>query len=200
MRSAYAQDLPYPLAAVILGTALHGFCFGCFIFVAFMIVDEETTPDVRASAQSLFNLVIVGIGINIEKRSLFSSDERVELVRQVTKHLSNVEVRQFTGLAVRFVRDCGARIIIRGVRSLTDIEAEFTMTLANRTLDPDIETVFLMSDEEHSHVSSSLIKQIAPLANDDGASTPEDTPVIIDIAANDSDPDGNLDPASANTG
>ena len=59
----YARDLPFPLAAVILGTALHGFCFGCFIFVAFMIVDEETTPDVRASAQSLYNLVIVGIGI-----------------------------------------------------------------------------------------------------------------------------------------
>ena len=59
----YARDLPFPLTAAILGTALHGFCFGCFIFVAFMIVDEETTPDVRASAQSLYNLVIVGIGI-----------------------------------------------------------------------------------------------------------------------------------------
>ena len=73
----------------------------------------------------------------------------------------------FTGLAVRFVRDCGARVIIRGVRSLSDMESEFTMTLANRKLDPEIETVFLMADDEFSHVSSSLIKQITPLAGDE---------------------------------
>jgi pantetheine-phosphate adenylyltransferase len=78
-----------------------------------------------------------------------------------------VIVKTFDGLAVRFVRDCGARVIVRGVRSLGDIEHEFTMTLANRKLDPDIETVFLMADDEYSHVSSSLIKQITPLAGDD---------------------------------
>ena len=63
-------------------------------------------------------------------------------------------MRQFAGLAVRFVRDCNARVIIRGVRSLSDMEAEFTMTLANRKLDPGIETVFLMADEEYSHYFS----------------------------------------------
>ncbi len=68
---------------------------------------------------------------------------------------------------MRFVRDSGARVIIRGVRSLGDIEAEFTMTLANRKLDPDVETVFLMAGDEYSHVSSTLIKQIAPLADDE---------------------------------
>jgi pantetheine-phosphate adenylyltransferase len=78
-----------------------------------------------------------------------------------------VEVRQFSGLAVRFVRECGARVMIRGVRPLTDLEAELTMMLANRQLDPDIETVVLMADKEFAHVSSSLIKQIAPLAGDD---------------------------------
>jgi pantetheine-phosphate adenylyltransferase len=68
---------------------------------------------------------------------------------------------------VSFCRECGSRVLLRGVRSLGDIEAEFTMTMANRKLDPGIETVFLMADGQYSHVSSSLIKQIAALAGDD---------------------------------
>lgn len=115
----------------------------------------------------LVDQLIVGVGINIDKQSLFSADERVELIRRVTDPLGNVVVKKFNGLAVRFVRDCDARVIIRGVRSLSDMEAEFTMTLANRKLDPAIETVFLMADAEFSHVSSSLIKQITSLASDD---------------------------------
>jgi pantetheine-phosphate adenylyltransferase len=115
----------------------------------------------------LVDELIVGVGQNIDKQPLFSGDERVELIRLATRHLSNVQVKLFAGLAVRFVRECDARVIVRGVRSLSDIEAEFTMTLANRKLDPDIETVFLMADESFSHVSSSLIKQIAPLAGDE---------------------------------
>jgi pantetheine-phosphate adenylyltransferase len=114
----------------------------------------------------LVDELIVGVGQNIDKQPLFSGEERVDLVRDATRHLSNVVVKLFNGLAVRFVRECDARVIVRGVRSLSDIEAEFTMTLANRKLDPDIETVFLMADESFSHVSSSLIKQIAPLAGD----------------------------------
>ncbi len=110
--------------------------------------------------------LIVGVGTNIEKQSLFSVQERVALIERVTADLPNVTVRKFDGLAVRFVRDCDARVIVRGVRSLSDMESEFTMTLANRKLDPGIETVFLMADEAFSHVSSSLIKQIAPLASD----------------------------------
>lgn len=115
----------------------------------------------------LVDELIVGVGINIGKKSLFTADERVELIRRMTERLGNVVVKKFDGLAVRFVRDCGARVIIRGVRSLSDMEAEFTMTLANRKLDADVETVFLMADEEFSHVSSSLIKQITSLAGDE---------------------------------
>ena len=115
----------------------------------------------------LVDELIVGIGQNIDKQSLFTADERVELIKLATKHLSNVQVRTFSGLAVRFVRECGSRVIVRGVRSLGDIESEFTMTLANRQLDSDIETVFLMADDQFSHVSSSLIKQIAPLAGNE---------------------------------
>jgi len=118
-------------------------------------------------ASRLVDRLIVGIGINAGKDPLFTPDERVELVRSATQRLGNVEVRKFSGLAVRFVRECGARVMIRGVRPLTDVEAELTMMLANRQLDPDIETVVLMADKEFAHVSSSLIKQIAPLAGDD---------------------------------
>lgn len=110
--------------------------------------------------------LIVGVGINIDKKSLFTAEERMELLSRATQHLNNVEIKQFTGLAVRFVRECNAQVIIRGIRTLTDMEMEFTMTLANRKLDSGIETVFLMADEEYSHVSSSLIKQITPLADD----------------------------------
>ena len=118
-------------------------------------------------ASRLVDRLIVGVGVNVEKQPLFTPEERVALIRQTTSHLQNVEVRQFSGLAVHFVRACGGRVMLRGVRSLTDIESEFTMTLANRKLDAGIETVFLMADEQFSHVSSSLLKQITPLASDE---------------------------------
>jgi pantetheine-phosphate adenylyltransferase len=115
----------------------------------------------------LVDELIVGVGTNIDKQALFTADERVELIRRVTAKLPNVQVRAFSGLAVRFVRECRAKVIVRGIRSLSDIDAEFTMSLANRTLDPDIETIFLMADGEFSHLSSSLIKQIMPMADDE---------------------------------
>jgi pantetheine-phosphate adenylyltransferase len=119
----------------------------------------------RASA--LVDRLIVGIGINIEKQPVFALEERIAMLARATEHLPNVDVRAFQGLAVRFVRECGARVMLRGVRSLSDIESEFTMTLANRKLDAGIETVFLMADEQFTHVSSSLLKQITPLASDE---------------------------------
>src|SRR4029453_8919155 len=118
-------------------------------------------------AARLVDKLIVGIGINTEKAALFSPVEREELVAAATEHLKNVEIRSFGNLAVECVRECGARVMIRGVRPLTDLATEFTMMMANKHLDAGIETVFLMADEEFAHVSSSLIKQIAPLADDD---------------------------------
>ena len=115
----------------------------------------------------LVDTLIVGIGINTEKAALFSPEERVALVTQATADVKNVQVRAFDGLAVEFVRQCGARVMVRGVRPLTDLAGEFTMMMANKHLDPGIETVFLMADEEFAHVSSSLIKQIAALADDE---------------------------------
>ncbi|MBI2824333.1 MAG: pantetheine-phosphate adenylyltransferase [Planctomycetia bacterium] len=118
-------------------------------------------------ASRLVDRLIVGIGVHAGKDPLFTPDERVELVRRTTRPFANVEVQKFSGLAVHFVRQCGARVMIRGVRPLTDLETEITMMMANRQLDPGLETVVLLADAEFAHVSSSLIKQIAPIAGDD---------------------------------
>lgn len=115
----------------------------------------------------LTDQLIVGIGINVEKKGLFSPEERIALAQKVTEHLDNVEVRSFEGLAVDFVESVGAKVMIRGVRPMTDTAGEFTMMMANRKLNPDLETVFLMSDGKYAHVSSSLIKQLTPLATDE---------------------------------
>jgi pantetheine-phosphate adenylyltransferase len=118
-------------------------------------------------AAPLFDELVLGIGINADKKSLFEPQQRVELVQEVTGNIKNVRVEVFSGLAVDFVREMGARVMIRGIRPLTDIAGEFTMMMANHQLDPDIETVFLMAAERYSHVSSSLLKQIAALSDDD---------------------------------
>ncbi len=126
--------------------------------------------DVMERASRLFDRLIVGVGINLEKVPMFKPEERVELIRLSTSHLENVEVHTFFGLAVEFVKQCGARIMVRGVRPITDIPAELTMMMANRRLAPEVETLFMLADGELAHVSSALIKQIAPLADDEALS------------------------------
>ncbi len=116
--------------------------------------------------RGLFDRLIVGIGRNIEKGTLFSPEERLDLAKLVTRKMDNVEVYAFSGLAVDFVREVGSTTMLRGIRALTDLASEFTMMLANRQLDEGIETVYLMADEEYAHISSSAIKQITPLADD----------------------------------
>ncbi len=128
--------------------------------------------DIIERGHRCWDRLIVGVGINPDKTPFFSSDERVELLRLVTKPFPNVEVKPFSGLAVRFVREEGAKIMIRGLRTLSDMEYEFTMSLMNLNLDPGIETVFLMAKEEFSHVSSSLLRQIASLEGDLGKFLP----------------------------
>lgn len=123
--------------------------------------------NVMERVSRLFDQVIVGVGVNIEKEPMFDAEERMQLIRETTAHLSNIEVRPFEGLAVEFVRTCGSRVMVRGVRPITDIPAELTMMMANRRLAPEIETLFMIADGDLAHVSSSLIKQIAPLAGDE---------------------------------
>src|SRR5205823_12379648 len=101
--------------------------------------------DVIRRGSTLFDQLIVGIGVNPNKAALFSVEERVDLARRALAALPGVAVASFEGLAVHFVRSVGARIILRGVRTLSDMEYEFGMSLTNQRLDPAVETVFLMA-------------------------------------------------------
>jgi len=115
---------------------------------------------IRRGAE-VFDQLTVGIGVNPDKQPLFTPEERAEMLSQLSADISGVHVMTFDGLSVDFVRAVGAGVVLRGVRSLMDIELELTMSLTNRALEPEIETVFLMANEKYSHVSSTLIKQIA---------------------------------------
>src|SRR5262245_26612149 len=122
--------------------------------------------DLIERASRILDELIVGVGINPAKEPFFTTKERVKLVKQVTARFRNVTVKPFEGLAVHLVRQVGAKIILRGLRTLSDMEYEFSMSLTNRNLDPEIETVFLMAKEQFSHVSGTLLRQIALLGGD----------------------------------
>jgi pantetheine-phosphate adenylyltransferase len=122
--------------------------------------------DIIRRGSHIFDRLIVGVGTNPDKAPLFSAEERIELLRSVCKPFTNVDVQGFDGLAVRFVRAVGARIMLRGLRTLSDMEYEFSMSLMNLNLDRELETIFLMAKEEYSHVSSTMLRQIAAFHGD----------------------------------
>jgi len=124
--------------------------------------------DIVRRGASLFSELTVAIGINPEKSPLFSHEERLDALREVFADLPNVKVAAFHGLTVEFAQSIGATVMLRGLRTVSDMDAEFTMALANHVLAPDIETVFLMAAERYSHISSTLIRQIARMAKSAG--------------------------------
>ena len=135
--------------------------------------------DIIGRGSRIFDRLVVGVGINPDKASFFTLEERVQLLEQVVVPYSNVEVKPFTNLAVSFVREVGARIMLRGLRTLSDMEYEFTMSLTNLALDPEVETVFLMAKEEFSHISSSLIRQIATLGGEVEKFVPKEIKIAL---------------------
>lgn len=122
--------------------------------------------DIVRRGAKLFDTVVVGIGINPDKQPLFTPEEREGILQEVLADLPNVRIARFSGLTVDFARSQEASVMIRGVRTVSDIESEFTMALANHMMAPDLETVFLMAAERFSHISSTLIKQIAVMGSD----------------------------------
>ena len=129
--------------------------------------------DVIARAATLFDEVIVSVAINDAKKSLFGTEERVEIIRSVTGRVQNVRVVAFNGLLVEFAKEQGAVAVVRGLRAISDFEFEFQMALMNRKLEPSIETVFLTPREEYTYLSSRIVKEIARLGGPVDAFVPE---------------------------
>jgi pantetheine-phosphate adenylyltransferase, bacterial len=130
--------------------------------------------DVITRAAGLFDRLIVAVGRNSGKSPLFTPDERVALLREVCADagLTNVEVDAFEGMLVDYARKQGARVVVKGLRAVSDFEYEFQMALANHHLAPDVETLFLMTSAEHLYLSSSIVKEIARLKGDVSALVP----------------------------
>ena len=122
--------------------------------------------DIILRASRLFDRVVVLVSVNPDKRTAFSVEERVELIRAVTGDLATVEVDAYQGLLVDYARQVGATASIRGLRAVSDFEYEFQMALANKKLDPQLETIFLNTNSKYMYLSSSLVKQIAAFGGD----------------------------------
>ncbi|MBI2956474.1 MAG: pantetheine-phosphate adenylyltransferase [Acidobacteria bacterium] len=119
--------------------------------------------DLIERASKLFDRLIVALLSNPEKDPLFTIGERVEMLREAVAHLPNVEVDTFDGLLVDYARRRGARVLLRGIRAVSDYEYELQMALMNRQLAPEIETVFMLPAEAYSYLSSRLVKEVARL-------------------------------------
>jgi pantetheine-phosphate adenylyltransferase len=122
--------------------------------------------DIIERATRIFDRVVVAVAINAEKTPLFTTDERVAVIREVFRHMLSVQVDTFNGLLVEYARQQGASALIRGLRAVSDFEYEFQMALMNRRLNHDLETVFLMPDEKYTYTSSRLIKEVFMLGGE----------------------------------
>jgi pantetheine-phosphate adenylyltransferase len=128
--------------------------------------------DIALRAARIFDQVTVAVYDMPKKRLLFTVDERVDMAQQAFEGVTNIRVAQYSGLTVNYAREIGAMAIIRGLRVFSDFELEFRMGLANKKLAPEIETVSIMTDEKHLHISSSTIREIAELGGDVSSMVP----------------------------
>lgn len=136
--------------------------------------------DIALRATKIFDEVIVAIYDMPKKKLLFNVDERKNMAVEAFKGFENIRVAPFSGLAVNFVNEVGAMAIIRGLRVFSDFELEFRMGLANKKLAPEVETVAIMTDERHLHISSSTIREIAELGGDVTSMVPPFVAVALD--------------------
>ncbi len=117
--------------------------------------------DIIKRASKIYDKVVVGVLKNPSKKSLFTPEERVEMIIGETKGINNVEVSSFDGLLVEFAKKNGASVIVKGLRTVADFEYEFQMALLNKALDTEVETIFMMTDSKYSYISSSMVKELA---------------------------------------
>jgi pantetheine-phosphate adenylyltransferase len=128
--------------------------------------------DVVHRAARLFDRLILAVAVSARKDTLFSIGERMAMARSLAASMPNVEAVEFNGLLVDYVRQIGARVIIRGLRAFSDFEYEFQMALTNRKMAPDVEVLFMMPRESYSYISSSVVREIAALGGDTGKFVP----------------------------
>lgn len=117
--------------------------------------------DVIKRASLVFDEVIVAVFRNSQKEPLFTRDERVEFLRDITKDINNVKIDSFSGLTIDYVKSKEAIAIIRGLRAISDFEGEFQMASLNKQMDGDIETIIFMTDTKYAYLSSSIVKEVA---------------------------------------
>ncbi len=127
-------------------------------------------------ASGIFEKIVIAVARNVSKKTTFTTDERVGIIKEIFKDQQNIEVDSFEGLLVEYVEKVGNRIVLRGMRSVSDFEYEMQMANANKTLNPGIETVFMVTDSKFSHISSSLIREIITL----GGSAKQLVPDIVE--------------------
>lgn len=129
--------------------------------------------DILERTSKLFDKIVVAVVHNITKQALFTPEERVQLIRESTKHLPDIEVECFSGLLANYLNEKDACAIIRGLRTFTDFDYEMQMAMMNRKLMPDVETIFVMSDSNCIFVSSSGVKEAALLGGDVSSMVPQ---------------------------
>ena len=117
--------------------------------------------DIIERAARVFDEVIVAVGTNMGKSPLFTTEERMEMLREPCRHLPNVSVDSFHALTVEYAASKGAGVVVRGLRALSDFDVEFEMALMNRRLDSSVETVFMMPNAEYTYLNSSIVKEVA---------------------------------------
>lgn len=122
--------------------------------------------DIIKRGSQVFEKVIVGVLNNIHKKPLFTVEERLEMLREATKDLPNVTVDSFDGLLIDYMRKVNAKVILRGLRAISDFEYEMQIAAMNRKLDEEIETFFIMTKNEYSFLSSSIVKEVAKYNGD----------------------------------
>ncbi|KAB0577891.1 phosphopantetheine adenylyltransferase [Fusobacterium naviforme] len=122
--------------------------------------------DIICRASKMFDRLIIAVLNNNAKTPLFSTEERVTMLREITAHISNIEVESFDGLSIKYCHERNAQFMVRGLRAVTDFEYELQIAQTNRVIAPDIDTIFLTTNLKYSYLSSSIVKEIATYNGD----------------------------------
>ena len=135
--------------------------------------------DILERSSKLFDKVIAVVLVNPSKTPTFTTEERVDLIKRVTAHIPNVEVDSYAGLVADYAKIKNAHTLIKGLRAVTDFEYEFQQALINKKLNPELETLFMVTNQEHMYLSSTLVRQIAEFGGDIDMFVPEEIKDIL---------------------